>query len=80
MSKRFEESTTIENSEESNEGTEENILLRSTENLKKVFEEPTVFCQFCKKQCEPNTILKHIASHFMVNNLRCLKRNKKDLH
>ena len=62
VSKRFEESTVIENSEESNEGTEENILLRSTENLKKVFEEAIVFCQFCKKQCEPNTILKHIGN------------------
>lgn len=62
VSKRFEELTAIENSEESNEATGENILLRSTENLKKVFEEPTVFCQFCKKQCEPNTILKHIGN------------------
>ena len=60
-SKRFEELETNENPEEFEEESGIMILLRSSDNLSKIFKEPLVKCQFCMFDFEPSTILKHIS-------------------
>ena len=66
--KRLEElKNANENLDELAETTGKNILLKSTKNLRKILAEPKVYCQFCEKSFEPNSILKHISKNKACN-------------